>query len=873
MVWLILLKIFYPTKTEVNNMSAVNASSARFLISIADFPSSDFTVTKFTGDDTISGPYCFEIEFQLSESASLSALTADTVLGKPCRFELKSGRDGGITAYNGVVMGFDHMRRAKPVYSIRLVPWIGLLSLNINNRVFQKLDVISIVQKVIESAGLDKCCAFRYECNRSERQYPRLDFCVQYQETDLNFISRLMERNGIWYYFEDGGPSPAKETVVIADAFSKFPAETIDIPFVENIGFAEISTRIIETDGGEILECGGDFGESVYSLSTKSSMIPKSVRLRSQNYRTPENLPDGVCESGGEPGGRWGSVYEYGGTLKNFEEAERLARLYLHRLQVENLLTDGKSGCTAFRAGRLAAVRQAAGKEMGTFLLTSVTHKGGISADGGASYTYNNDFRCIDSADKVYAPPLTAVPPRAAGLITAPVEALGEEHPNISDLGLYRVRMPFDVSETAAYGATKDIRVSQPSGGEGYGMHFPSKRGAEMAVAFIDGNPDKPMGLGFVPNAGAPSTVCCENRDHNILRTWGGNELVMDDTPGKENVTLATTVDDETGKNCELLLDNEKMTAILKAWMHEINMSCNTRDCSISLSSCGQNEIKIDDIMRKITMETMMGCALELNEAQDTVSLTNACDPVLTELKNRSNIAFDTVFDATAGNALDALSKKSPIELRSNAVNEILKELPWKTKTGQKLEERFPRNTVTMDGKNKNIVIETAGGCKIAIYDKIVKGDTEGESGNGKIVITTQNGCTVELDNEKDLITLQNANKSNKVVLDGKGKALSLESTGGVSISAGGNIDIKAAGNISIKADADAGIEAVKNISIGGENVTSVSKEMTIIKSEKKAAVKGKSGLNLTTSSSGGNILTQAKSGETLVKGKKIKMN
>jgi type VI secretion system secreted protein VgrG len=94
------------------------------------------------------------------------------------------------------------------------------------------------------------------------------------------------------------------------------------------------------------------------------------------------------------------------------------------------------------------------------------------------------------------------------------------------------------------YGGSKPIRVAQSSGGMSgarpYGIHFPSKRGAEMVLAFVDGNPDRPVGLGFLPNTASPSVATGANNLENVMRSWGGNELVMNDTAKKESVRLST---------------------------------------------------------------------------------------------------------------------------------------------------------------------------------------------------------------------------------------------------------------------------------------------------------------------------------------------
>jgi uncharacterized protein involved in type VI secretion and phage assembly len=199
------------------------ADSAKFLVFVGNHKPEYFTVTKFSGEDTIGRPYCFDIRFKLSESVPAPwppgekpILAATALLGKPCHFKLVGDSKSEAAAYHGVIMafdvehGFDSNSNPAPTYSLRLVPWIELLSLNVNNRVFQKLTAVGIIEKVIrdvfKDSEFEKYCEFEFKCGnegkrKDKRVYQTLEFCVQYQETDLNFISRLMEQNGIWYYF------------------------------------------------------------------------------------------------------------------------------------------------------------------------------------------------------------------------------------------------------------------------------------------------------------------------------------------------------------------------------------------------------------------------------------------------------------------------------------------------------------------------------------------------------------------------------------------------------------------------------------------------------------------------------------------------
>ncbi len=882
---------------------APKANSAKFLVSIADYPSSAFTVTKFSGVDAVSATYSFEIEFQPSEStpgrgAQAPVLTAERVLGKPCRLELIRDKNGEISGYGGVVSEFKRMLRSKPVYAIRLVPWMELLSLNVNNRVFQKLTVIDIVKKVIKDAGLDARCTFTYKCGGYA--YPKIDFCVQYRESDLNFISRLMEQNGIWYFFTDDGG------VTFTDTFAEFPKIAGTIPFVENIGFAETEKRLRDGDvnhsnntdtaadgsGAARREYlySDEFGESVYALTSISAVIPKNVRLRNQNYRTPEAPPEGASESAGGSDGTWGSVYEYGGTFKNDEEGERLASLYLKRLQTENLRTVGSGRCAAFRAGEIIFI-----DGVGGFLLLSVEHEGGqggnrIGADGNGNreYTYNNRFSCIDSTKKTYAPPLRAEQPAAAGLITAPIDALGEDLPNIDDMGRYRVKLPFDLSETPEYGATKDIRLSQISGGDGYGVHFPSKKNSEMILGYVDGNPDKPVGLGLLPDANARSVSNSENRTENVIRTWGGNELVMDDAQEKSKIAMSTTEghklvmddlkglaqiamrtaaghglvmndedqkemvtlhtvggselimdDDKEGETVtlstpkvdgkpnvlskikplltaanaamnvvkkislekvglpesgevvnenieksELALDNKEFSANLKACGQEISLKedVNSADCGINLTTSTMLKIEMNDIEREIGIRTPRGNFIELSDLKNNIVVGNT-PKIRTGLRKLKEKATDV---------LDSVKKGDWKVMKKENRDKMLKDA----------KDLMKKAVTDLLATMNSIILETDG---------------------GKIILTTSgNDGTIEMDNDKDTITLHNAEGKNMIVLDGKKKSITLESPGDIKINAGGNIIISGKGKTAIGAKKNIFINANDDTFVGGKKEVKV---------------------------------------------------
>jgi len=724
----------------------MGANDAKYLVYIAGNGAECFTVTKFTGCDAISSPYRFDIEFELSGKGKPN-MTAAAILGKPCSFKLVGEK--GDAVYNGVVREFCEMQRSKPVYSVRLVPWIELLSLNVNSRVFRKQTVVGvikdIIKKAVESAAdLGKYCEFTYNCEHESKRdgeefvYPEMDFCVQHQETDLNFISRLMEQNGIWYYFDT---TDRKERVIITDNFAAFPKERIKVQFVEegtgsgatsgsatiNIADSKANGKDNNADDGNDPEekesnniekasdiikqipnpRNNNFGESIHSLSSRNALIPKNVRLRAYNYRKPKDCPSGtkVIEDG-----VLGNVYEYGGPYNDSKEAERGAELYSRRLRVENMRTTGKSNCKTFRAGRLIEVTFSSEKTA-SYLLVSVNHESG----GDDTNKYKNEFCCVDLNNKmVYAPPLRAVQPRVGGLITAPVDAQGPDHPSLDEMGRYRVKLPFDLDKTEAYEASKNIRLSLPSGGrsegETYGFHFPSKQGAEMVLAYVNGNPDKPIGLGFVPNGDTPSTVvsCNTGKDLNVIRTWGGNELIMDDSPGMEKVILASrdfsqakqetsangaktdannnnnppnawstrlgeriknysgkdgTTAIDNANNSELAFDNGEKLAVLRALKHKLIMICQKDNSVVAITTGNKHEIKIDDKEGIITVKTAKGSTMEMNDKTDTITMRDAGNVNTVVMGKKLSIASTGDIDINAGG--DVIVKGKNVKIGS----------------------------------------------------------------------------------------------------------------------------------------------------------------------------------------------------------------
>ena len=166
-----------------------------------------------------------------------------------------------------------------------------------------------------------------------------------------------------------------------------------------------------------------------------------------------------------------GSVYEYGGNFKNVTEAQRAAEVASNRIASRQMLVDGASDCRGFRAGCRFTLAEHERKDLNTdYVLCRVTHTGGQAAE---KISYANTFQAMP-ADRAgnFAPQRKAIVPKVNGVMTAQIEAQGSDYASLDDMGRYKVRMPFDNSNTSNSEASKYLRLAQPYAGPKYGFIF-----------------------------------------------------------------------------------------------------------------------------------------------------------------------------------------------------------------------------------------------------------------------------------------------------------------------------------------------------------------------------------------------------------------
>jgi type VI secretion system secreted protein VgrG len=501
-------------------MSLLASNQPRYFFETPALAPDALPVVDFAGQESLSQLFRFDLNL-VSQDPEINFAE---VIQKPATLTMM--RDDVPVKIHGLIADFEQGDYTADwvAYRATLVPRAWLLSLNYQSRVFQNMTVEAIVTQVLKEAGF-AADDFRFALSGS---YKPREYCVQYRETDLNFISRLLEFEGICFFFEHGDE---RETLVMTDDRSEHPL--ID-------GESSVSYHA----GAGLLPHQN--AETVRQLVCREKIVTGKVVLKDYNYRTPETMLRAESQLNHDMPGMY---YEYGQHFKDNAEGARLAKVRNEEIECMRRVMTGQSNCVGLRSGFRFSLQNHYRSDLnGDYLLTQISHFGSQGAalatpmGNTEAPTYRNEFTCIP-AEVQYRPPRLTPEPRIPGIMTAKIETAGGDYAHIDEMGRYKVKMPFDLSDRNNAMASRALRMAQPYSGANYGIHFPNRANSEMVWACIDGNVDRPLGLSTVPNPSNTSPSVAGNKAQCVIRTAGQNELTLDDTIGSENIYLHATKD------------------------------------------------------------------------------------------------------------------------------------------------------------------------------------------------------------------------------------------------------------------------------------------------------------------------------------------
>lgn len=460
-----------------------------------------------TGKEAVSQPYFFELDL-----VSLDRdIDGEQLLRSPMHVEIDLP-DGRTRSIHGIVRRFVQKGRDEELiaYKAEIVPWLWFLSLAQDCRIFQDLDVLEIVEAVFKEQGYSD---FEMRCTRT---YNKRDYCVQYRESNLNFVSRLLEEEGIFYFFEH---QESKHVLVLADDMTA-------VTPCEGQPEARMHAQPVPDE------------DVVLSLDREHSVHPGQVTFADYDYLQP-SLSLRSTLTGAEPE----EIYDYPGGFTDVDGGEHRAQLALEREEAMRHVVRGSGTCRGFRAGgrfRLLDHFGEAGNQ--SYMILELRHQaqnGSYRATSGAGgFDYRNELVAIPHSVP-YRPACLAKKPRIHGAQTAEVVGPGGERVWVDEYGRVKLQFPWDRQGGRDENSSCWVRVSQNWAGKQWGGMFIPHIGQEVIVEFLEGDPDRPIVTGRVYHAAnMPPMKLPDQKHKSIIRDDFGNEIIFDATPGDEHISI-----------------------------------------------------------------------------------------------------------------------------------------------------------------------------------------------------------------------------------------------------------------------------------------------------------------------------------------------
>ncbi len=479
----------------------------------------------FTGREGISQLFKFDLDL-LSDQDSIDF---KTIIGQKVTIRVLLS-DGSTERYfNGYVSRFAQSGSDTRFthYHMEVVPWLWFLTLQADCRIFQNKsvpDIIDDVMKRYAQKDIKKSLLGTYQ--------PR-EYCVQYRETDFNFISRLMEEYGIFYYFEHQN---GKHTLVLTDSNSTLQ----ECP--------EQSSATYNQTSGDL-----DSEDVVTAWHMEQEIRTGACVLVDYNFKTPnaDLLAGGFTIVEDLGGSKDLFLYDYPGGYEDNSQGSNLAKIRMQEQEASHLVASGSSVCRAFTSGYNFGLKEHYRNDMNTsYVLTQVQHVASVSSysqkQSAQAAHYSNNFTCIP-ADVPFRPPRITRKPFVQGPQTALVVGKASEEIWVDNYGRIKVHFYWDAPEHKDENSSCWIRVSQAWAGNGWGAMWIPRMGQEVVVSFVEGDPDRPLITGRVYNKDQVVPYSLPNQQtmstFKSRSSKGGgndnfNEIRFEDKKGSEDLLI-----------------------------------------------------------------------------------------------------------------------------------------------------------------------------------------------------------------------------------------------------------------------------------------------------------------------------------------------
>ncbi|KAA0260491.1 type VI secretion system Vgr family protein [Hafnia alvei] len=513
-------------------------------------------VLAFTGEEHLSQPYRYTIEF----TSSAKDIQPAQMLMQDATFTLNATPNAlaslgtalsmtppvmqALRTVHGVIQGFKRLStsRDESRYEVTLVPRLALLAKSHQHAIYQNLSVPEIVEKILRDRHGFKGQDFLFTLAHT---YPKRELVMQYGENDLQFISRLLAEIGIWFRFT-ADPKLNIDVVEFYDDQQHYQFGT-SLPLRNPSGMNDVGV------------------ESVWGLTSAHQVVENRVTTRDYNYRQAQSWMDGDVDVTRGDKTTYGEAYHYADNYlaagdKNSPQSESESGAFYARLRHERYLNQqtllhGFTTSAALSPGQELKVDGDAPEafRQGAVIVA-------ISSKARRDQSYEVEFTAIPYSENVCFRPEPSAKPVMAGTIPARVTStvVNDTYSHIDKDGRYRVSFDFDRDEWQAGCESLWVRQARPYAGDTYGLHAPLLAGTEVAIAFEEGNPDRPYIAYALHDSKHGDHVTLQNYKRNVLRTPANNKLRLDDERGKEHIKLSTEYGGKTQLNLGHLVDSQK---------------------------------------------------------------------------------------------------------------------------------------------------------------------------------------------------------------------------------------------------------------------------------------------------------------------------
>lgn len=528
------------TDTFKNTLSALTEGGLnRYRL---DIPSCTalLDVETFTGKEFISELYHYQVIFTSSDQNISSA----QLLTKPATLTMGTGPLMELTGQkvvHGVVTHFKRISGScdQATYQIIIEPYLSLLRKQFRtHRFFVNKSVPEVVTEVLQEHGL-KCWEYAFTL---KADYPKREQINQYKESDLAFIERLLAEVGIFYFFTLQ-PDTQTEVVHFADKQSAWT-------------FGK--TLPLNSPSG----MNDNKADAVWGINVRQNVVERSVIASDYNHREAQNVltsaPADMTRGEGD-GVTYGEVYHY--LPRHLERGDKItpsaetgnfwARLEHERFLSVQTTVSGRSNDALLSPAQVLTISEVAI----TPTLPSETDKGIIITRTGYTASRKNALLVTWEGmpyyeNRCWRPALKKRPVVSGTLMARVTSAKDNDIYAWQDAsGMYRVKFDADRDDKGQGLESMPVRFAKPYGGDKYGFHFPLIQGTEVAIAFHEGDPDRPYIAHALHDSRHVDHVTEANSTRNVIRTAGLNKLRMEDKRGEEHVKLSTEYGGKTQLN------------------------------------------------------------------------------------------------------------------------------------------------------------------------------------------------------------------------------------------------------------------------------------------------------------------------------------